>query len=177
MKKRLAMLSLAFSLLACGGQDLDRKAALSLVQGKVLRTIRMTIAAQAKGAMREPYLQLRASYVLLCEDIQFAGEQILGNCRAGEASEGNITNEVTMMRVAIGDLVPSAITGITKTGESTAAAQVALTFKPSKVYSKYGALFDKIEFQSNAAADARQPHSAEATFQRYDDGWRLTAIR
>jgi hypothetical protein len=80
----------------------------------------------------------------------------------------------TIINVPVGKLIASSITGVTKVGDNTAAAEVQLTVQPTPVYGQHQAAFDKLD---NSGSNRRRRTSARATFQLFDDGWRLENIQ
>lgn len=162
----------------CAKKDLDRETAMRLVKGRIVQTINgsfLTLGGLSdmpnlSGAFR----QLINAGVLRCD--QF-------NCDVVPGAPG-FTGALGEASFTAGNLVPAAITGITTTSPNSAAAEVQLTFEPSPVYVRFRGALDTLTSggaQAFGGGGPVQPRinrrSAQAQFQRFDDGWRLVAIQ
>ena len=162
---------------SCGKKELDRQTAMTLLQGKSVSSVTGSFQAyssylefsNAKGW----YQQLINAGVITCGTGPV--------CQPGPAAAG-LQLDFTNFNFQAGNLIPVEITGVSKTGPDSAMAQVRLTFQPSPLYSQYRNAFDHLTAEAQVMGGGpvqpqTQQSSAEALFQRFDDGWRLQSVR
>lgn len=191
MRMRIALVALACLSSACGRKDLTREAASPLVQGRVVAGLRAcfksggimhtTIFGQdASDPHYSVYQSLMNAGILSCV-VSYPGAPNL-DCTPGPKAVGFIDDHVGSITAPAGNLIVSGVTGITKTGENSALAQLQLQFQPIGSYAQYRNLINQID--GIGVLTGTQPvrvlagrNTAQATFQRYDDGWRLQNIQ
>lgn len=189
--KLILFIAVASLCCSCGKKELDRQTAMRLLQGKTGDSI----AAQFLDI--HPLQALRDSPAPEDRALSAALQQLLnaGVLRVGPPemqswltkflpgpNGGWLTDDGANLRFVVGSSVPSEVTGITKTGDTTSSAQVRLHFTFAPMYTQYRALLDALHpicLQSDAPLSRTNlgDRMANANFQLFDDGWRLQGIQ
>jgi len=169
-------IALASLLLSCGKKDLDRATAMKLLQGRAVETIRCSFSSMVSGvsvaggnAIDQAYKHLMNAGVLHCKVSPYIFSQETLECRENSLVAGN--------------LVATAVTGVTKASDNTAVAEVRLSFQPTPFYARHSSEFDQLELTNTLmqptehVRNRAQRTVAQATFQLFDDGWRLQSIQ
>jgi hypothetical protein len=180
----------------CGKKELDRETALRLVQGVPARTFQVSFESTPGYPVYSTYNQAVAAFqqldqagVIHCV-VTPSGWGPDYKCSPGSNSLGLTINGVTRFTVLAGTLVPTAVNGVAQLGPDAASAQVVMSFVPSPLLAKFPGIFDQMEavsflalqlvpqtFPPSLIRELRQAKITQASFQRYDDGWRLASIQ
>ncbi len=166
----------AFALLAngCSKKALDRETAAKLIGNHVVKSLQGEIpqfGSQYNAVLR----QLDAAGLLDCK---YPGMDSMIPCNVGRNGQGFIANQGNNKMVfAAGQLSTGEVTGVSQTSETTAVADVRLSFQPNRQYAQYQNLLDQLEQTGAISAAKSGSVTARATFQRFDDGWRLQGIQ
>ena len=191
MLKAIPLVVIASFCCSCGKKELDRDTAMNLLRGRVVGTLACHVAYQYESGnfrfmppsevpklnrIADAYRQLIRAGVLTCQP-NFPGSDTV-MCQPGPKLAGNAPAYSDAITVPAGSLVASAVTGITKTGDNSAMAQVQLSFQPTPLYSQYQAAFETLDGEGIMDRPVRNylRASAQATFQLFDDGWRLQTV-
>jgi len=165
----------AFVLLinGCSKKQLDRETAAKLIGNRVVKSLEGEIpqfGSQYNGSLG----QLHDAGLLNCK---YAGMDNLVPCNVGGNGHGFIAHRGNnRMAFAAGQLSAGEVTGVSQTNEAMAVAVVRLVFQPNEQYVRYQTLLDPIETTGTISAAKSGSLTARATFQRFDDGWRLQSI-
>ncbi|HZS10411.1 MAG TPA: hypothetical protein VFD58_36615 [Blastocatellia bacterium] len=154
---------------------LTREKALSLLAGKKLGTVKMSIRLNNSSKCNDPqskvwYDKFIKDGVLTCKWSTFplCPNGAWDRCETGNGAQGM---DVTGSFIA-GHREAKSIEGISKIDGQTAIANVVTTFKPtSEIYSKYKDFFDYDE--PGTTQRLAKDGLIKAHFRLYDDGWRL----
>jgi hypothetical protein len=178
-----ASLSLTCSLIlltACSKAELDRDTATKLIGSRAVRRVQGEIPRLGSTpAQANAYEQLHAAGVLDCKMSGGWASVGLVPCNVGPRGRNLVLfnmGEQTMHFIA-GQLVASEVTGVSQTGETTAVADVRLTFQPNSEYAQHEAQLLLLEDTGAVSAAKSGRLTARANFQRFDDGWRLESIQ
>lgn len=154
---------------------LDRQTAMKLLQGRVVETLQIHVDPlfQDQRAQSGDYHLLINAQIISChqEGNFLAGELVHQACTPGPvliAANGGSSS----LDIPAGNLIVSAITGISETSDTSAVADVQLTFQPTSLYGQYKAVLDRL-----SRSPIKQRTAAQATFRLFDDGWRLQGIQ
>jgi len=157
----------------CSKKQLDRETAAKLIGNRVVKPLQGEIpqgGSQYNGVLR----QLDAAGLLDCK---YPGMDSMIPCNVGRNGQGFIAHGgYNRMAFAAGQLSAGAVTGVSQTSDTMAVAVVRLVFQPNGQYAQYQNLFDQIEMTGTISAAKSGSLTARATFQRFDDGWRLQGI-
>jgi hypothetical protein len=169
----LIVVILLLALVGCKKKDLDRNVAMTLLQGRSV-TVAGSFQAYAAYAQSSSasgwYQQLIYADVITCSSAPVCQPRRLA---------GGLQQEFSNFNFVAGSLIPAEVTGVTQTGPNSAMAQVRLTFQPSQLYAQYQNAFDHLTAEAQVMGGGgpvrpqTQRTTAEAVFQRYDDGWRI----
>jgi hypothetical protein len=169
---------------SCGKKELDRQTAIRLLQGKTLENV---VAGVGRDFSQGDNPQGRAFQALINAGILRTVPALFGQVRAEPGPNGrwiSLNEAFGELSFVAGDMVVSEVTGITKTSDTSALAQVRLHFNPTPTYGQNRAALDALEPYSSWSGCSRCPlqnrlgdHMANATFQLFDDGWRLEGIQ
>jgi hypothetical protein len=175
--KVISLIALVSLCCSCGKKDLDRETAMKLLQGKSVASVVGSFQAYADyaqfSAARGWYQQLINARVITC-----GGGPV---CSPGPSGTGLELN-FTTFSFSAGSLTAADVTGVAQTGPNSASAQVRLIFQPSPLYGQYRDVFDHLTAEAQVMGGGpvqpkTQRGTAEAVFQRFDDGWRLQGIQ
>jgi hypothetical protein len=120
------------------------------------------------GNERAAYQELVNARILTCEAPNFMGYR---TCHASGVA-GTSGNDLAGPQFVAGVMAPTAILGVAETGPNSASAVVQYTFQPTPMYAQHRVILDRLW-----AMSANPGKTANATFQQYDDGWRLESIQ
>jgi hypothetical protein len=142
---------------------------MALLQGTNVQGIQAFFSRNLSGGgdpITAAYHQLANAGVLHCKFTSLVSQELI------ECDQGNLT---------VGYLVVTAVTGVSRTADNTAVADLRLSFQPTPFYSRYQSAFDQLELstmqpQGNVRSRT-QRSSAQATFQLFDNGWRLQGVQ
>jgi hypothetical protein len=156
---------------------LDRETATKLVRGHGL-TIQGSFGVLNSGDQDRFYQQLMAGEVIVCQKGSGLSDP---ECLPGRRGSGVSRGSGEIVFVA-GSLMPVEVTGVTKTSETSAVADVRLSFDPTAMYAQFREALDQLDGHSGSSSkeflmQKKQRSAAQATFQLYDDGWRFQSIQ
>lgn len=159
--------------------ELTRDIVLNLVRSKLASAVkaRMNTSSNAgQGNLTEIYSSMIKEKIIKCAE--YSDSCLCWNkCRPGANSRGLFLNSPEQgmvtgtMAVVIGNKVPKEVTGISKSSDSTAIADVVLSFESNdgyKLYSEYSGAF----WNANNTGSERR----KVFLRLYDDGWRVEQV-
>lgn len=166
----LPLVVLASLCVSCGKKELDRATAMRLVQGTTVEAVQLTYSRNMSGGadpITAAYHQLSNAGLLHCRFTPtFISQELI------ECNEGSLV---------VGNIVVTGVTGVSGTGDNSAVADLTLAFQPAPFYAKYQSAFDQLETSTNQLSgnvrSRTQRTAARATFQLFDNGWRLQSIQ
>lgn len=171
--KLISVVAIATLFCSCGKKELDRQTATKLLQGRVVRQVTYFLGNLAGTSPT----------VAAFGELERAGLAVCGAPMGGGLRMCNFTNASGVAtdfsganRFGAGVMVVSAVTGVLQTGKNSATAEVQLFFQAAPLYAQHRAAFDSIE-ATGSNGGLTQPGVAQATFQLFDDGWRLQGIQ
>jgi hypothetical protein len=173
MLKAIPVVVIASFCCSCGKKELDRETAMKLLQGRVVRQVTFFLSdlagtSESVAAFRE----LEKAGLAVC------GAPMGGGLRLCQftSTSGVATDFSGVHNFSAGVVVASAVTGVLQTGPNSATAEVQLSFQAAPLYAQHRAAFDSLE-GSEQVSVLTQPRATQATFQLFDNGWRLQAIQ
>jgi hypothetical protein len=183
MMRRISIVVMLLTSAACS-TDLDRSTVMSVMREHSIGTSIAWLPNPNALSRSDPRFQ---TYLSL------DGRLIICGDRRCEPMPGtNIsTLSDSQWNFVVGEWMVSSVTGVTKTGESTAEADVAVTLRRGKPYTEYPAQLDQlamwvIDYKRTGEWDARgfprlgpettADRSARLAFRRFDDGWRVESV-
>ena len=165
MKKTSLVILAAVASIGCGrtpqsiagsavvsNADLDRATALRLAQQRGGKATTCAIV----GSFPAEFQELSSAGIVVCQPL--LGGQMICQMRNG----GQI--------LTTGRMTPTGVLGVTQTGPNSAEAVLQLSFQAEPVYQQHRRAVDTI---CGGDQSSKWNTSATATFQRFDDGWRL----
>lgn len=145
---------------------LDRDTVLPLLHAHMTRPVVAQMVDRSRPNTHEIYRQMVGDKVLLCTWSDT--NKMYSGCSPGPEGKAFSVDHY-FLDLHIGEIVPEAVTGITKPNESFAIAEVALTIRPNKnheLYTRYLGAFDKIYFK----------RTKKVSLRLFDDGWRFDQV-
>lgn len=181
VNRRFAVIPVAIFLANCGGSDpLDYETAIALVRDRdsdPLKTVFSAIPPYHANDIRinRGYTELIDGHVLDCKQASGVG----AICVPGPAGDILTPQGTADLSVVAGRWQPEVITGMQRTGRSSAVADIRMKFEPTSLYREFEGAFDNIQYASAALAlsDRKSGKMMRASFRRYDDGWHLENIQ
>lgn len=168
--------------------DPDRQTVLALLRGKRVREVKVVFDSSSPRndiGMRKAYEELIQGDVIACEE-EFARDRLdvwwYSHCKPGpNGGELQGAGFSTFVFTA-GYKVPSEVTGVSRLDQSSAIADIVLSFEPSSpLYQKYRRIFDQFKNPMDPMATRVAEHlgneTARAHLRLYDDGWRVQSIQ
>lgn len=159
------------------GFELTRDTVLSIVKGRMTKNVvaaMATIAIVPDAQTWKVYDRMVSEKVIICPSRSMFGDY--ANCRPGPGGRELKLSGNGTLQLSIGSKVPS-VNGISRLDQTSALAQVTLTFEPASNYEffkKYqGAFKSNPLFGSGYDIDTEQ-HTVH--LRLYDDGWRIEKI-
>ena len=169
----------AVSIGCSGGDPLDYETAMSLVKERQTDPISLTFSAsppaQGGANITDAYARLVDAHVITCTNTEAMGKI----CQPGPAGESALTPVGSAeLSLNAGRWVPSTITSISRSGGSTASAEVRMRFELSPLYRDFEDSFDAIQIWAGKSPieNKKEGKMAHAVFQRYEDGWHLESL-
>ncbi len=168
-----------FALAGCGGGDpLTYDVAMDLMRDRIDVE---RIGFSASPRFTNDDIKLATAYQKLLDGkvIQCKSNSALGVlCEPGPAGDALKQDSVTEFSMVAGRWAPAAILSLRRTGRSSAAADVRMTFEPSPTLREFGDALDMIQPPGYLLAQStwKQGKVVHATFQRFDDGWHVDTV-
>lgn len=176
--KVISFIAIAALGCSCGKKEvpLDRDTALSLLHGQGVKQVEIGFSVVDIGQARSAYQELANAGLLVCGNPDWEGWR---QCQPSNTSGISNAPFAGGLRFTVGTTAPTAVTGVTQTGPNSAMAEVELSFRSAPLYAQYQAAFDALYAQDavQPISGLKQARTMQATFQRYDDGWRLQGIQ
>ena len=168
-----ALLLAITSLLACSSRTtLDRSKVLSLL-GDKKEEVKSSIKSAPMMLYVDKYLKLAQAGIISCERGAFV-------CNPGpNGKELSPVTSTGLVTFTVGYLTPKEVTGITKSTETDAVAEVVMAFEiTSDFYKKNKALLDPVmEVNGGGPHIKLGDKTAKVRLKLYDDGWRVVDKR
>lgn len=184
--KKLNWIFIVLTLSGCGSQELDRQTALKLLQEQEAETVSAFFVSrhfpnEGKGPAFETLAQ---AGVVNCAPSSDAMARSFNASECSPGSNGGLSfTQHGQLSFVAGQIVPTEVTGVSKTGENSSVADVVFSFRPSPIYEQHRNAFDQLKPKHQGALGMSVPLSqrtvgrnVRAVFQRYDDGWRLERL-
>ncbi len=172
----------AFAVSGCRHVDpLDAETAVDLLKDRNGETLKLVFSASppspTDARANEAYDRLIDAHVLTCSATKTMGKV----CRPGPAGDALAQEGPADISLIAGRWVPATIMSISRSGNSSAVAEVRMRFEPSPLYRDFESAFDQVQLASGAAGAStidykREGKIVHASYQRYDDGWRLEGL-
>jgi len=174
MKKTSLVILVAVAAIGCGrtprsiagsavvsNTELDRATALRLAQQRGGGATTCPIAGQQPnvGQFVPAIQELTSAGVLVCQQL------LIGQTCQTRNGEQIITT---------GRMTPTAVLGVTQLGPTSAQAILQLSFQAEPIYQQHRQALDLI---CGGDQSTKWNTSGTATFQRFDDGWRLQSMQ
>ncbi len=160
---------------------LDSETAVGLLKDRNTEPIKLVFSASppisAEGRAVEAYDRLIDAHVLTCSATQAMGKI----CQPGPAGDVLTQEGTSELSLTAGRWVPATILSISRSGDSSAAAEVRMKFEPSPLYRDFETAFDQIQLGTGSSGASVADYKKEgkivhAMYQRSDDGWRLESL-
>jgi hypothetical protein len=168
-------------LTACSGDPLNYEQAMSLLKDRNSEPVKITFSATPRispasdARITRAYDRLMEEHVLACENTPALGMV----CQPGPAGEELTPAGSADLALVAGRWTPAVITHIARTGRSSASADIRMAFEPTSLFREFE---NELELIQNSVGtrlelgDRKDGKMARATFQRYEDGWRLESL-
>jgi len=120
------------------------------------------------------YQKLLDGHVIQCKNTPALG--VL--CEPGAAGDALKQESATEFSMVAGRWTPAVVLSLRRTGRSSSAADVRMTFEPSPTLREFGDALDMIQPPGYLLAQStwKQGKVVHATFQRFDDGWHVDTV-
>jgi len=174
------VLALAACLVGCGGDPLDYDTAMNLLRERTTDPVRTSFSAtphfqNQDPAVSEAYQRLMAEHVIQCKK----NDRVGTICEPGPAGDALTQDGVTELSLVAGRWVPVSIVAIRRTGRNTAAADVRMSFEPSRIFQDFENEIEQIQGPGQKLAlegTREQGKMVRVTFQRYGDDWHVESV-
>jgi hypothetical protein len=156
---------------------LDRPTAMQLLKDRVAENVTGMISAYPDSQNPEraaAYRELEKAGVLSCGTKDSAGKTV---CVPGENASDLSSPGPGLLAIVAGDLVPTQVYAIEPTSETSAETDFRLSQRPTAVYQKHKANFDRISVDRPPLAEHAADKIARGYLKLYGDFvWRYTGM-
>jgi hypothetical protein len=168
-------------LTGCSGDPLNYDEAMTLLKDRNSEPVKITFSATPRitpagdARIASAYQRLIEGHVIACDDTAALGMV----CQPGPAGEELTQAGSTDLALVAGRWTPAVITHIARNGRSSATADIRMSFEPTSLFREFESELELIQNSVGTRlnlGDRKDGKMARATFQRYEDGWRLESL-
>ena len=173
----VSSLCLSTAALLYAQKALDRTTAMGLLKDRVSENVTGMISAYPDSQDPEraaAYRELEKAGVLSCGTKDSADKTV---CVPGQDAADLTNAGPGRLAIVAGDLVPTQVYSIEPTSETSSEADFRLSLRPTAVYQKHKAHFDRISLDRPPLAEHAADKVARGYFKLYGDFvWRYTGM-
>ena len=175
------VLTVAASLVGCGGDPLDYETALNLLRDRTSDPVRTSFSASPHfenqdSTVSDAYQRLIDEHVIQCKKNALVGTI----CEPGPAGDALTQDGVSDLSLVAGRWIPASILAIRRSGRNTAIADVRMSFEPSRIFQDFENEIQQIQGPGRKltlpGGGTEQGKIVRVTFQRYGDGWHVESV-